>query len=177
MKKFLRGMSRLTTWVIIIIMLFLFIEQDGFVRISGYYEDFKKEMKLKELETRTEQLRKRDKTDDRSLGNFYQEGQCTFYVFEERLEIDKKIPTSWGDAKHWDDRAKEAGYKVNNQPSQGSILQTDYGELGHVAIVEKVNEDGSILVTDMNYETPYEVTERLITADRLHNFKFIHSKV
>ena len=49
-----------------------------------------------------------------------------------------KISSSWGDAKHWDDRAKEEGYKVNGKPSEGSILQTDYGELGHVAIVEEV---------------------------------------
>ena len=42
---------------------------------------------------------------------------------------------------------------MNGKPSEGSILQTDYGELGHVAIVEEVKNDGSIVVSDMNYKS------------------------
>ncbi|PTK27027.1 CHAP domain-containing protein [Mammaliicoccus sciuri] len=177
MKKLFRFIVYLATWVAIITMVMLFKSQGGFDLLNHYVEDVKKQMKEKEVAIRTEQIKKNDKTDDRSLGNYYQEGQCTFYVFEERLKIDKKISSSWGDAKHWDDHAKEEGYKVNGQPSEGSILQTDYGELGHVAIVEEVKNDGSIVVSDMNYKKPYEVTSRLITPDRLHNYRFIHEKI
>lgn len=177
MKKLFRFIVFIATWTAIIAMAFLFRSQGGFDFISDYTEDIKKQIKEKEIAIRTEQIKKSDKTDDRSLGNFYQEGQCTFYVYEERLNIDKRIGSSWGDAKQWDDRAKDEGYKVDGQPREGSILQTDYGELGHVAIVNEVKSDGSIVVSDMNYEKPYEVTERLITSDRLHNYQFIHEKI
>nr|WP_263314852.1 CHAP domain-containing protein [Mammaliicoccus sp. Marseille-Q6498] len=177
MKKLYHFLVYLVICIVILVMILLFRNQGGFEFVSNYINDMKKEMAQRELANRTEQIKKHDKTDDRSIGNFYQEGQCTFYVFEERLKIDKKIPSSWGDAKHWNDRAKKDGYKVNGIPSKGSILQTDYGELGHVAIVKQVRDDGSIVVSDMNYEKPYEVTKRVITQDRLYNYRFIHEKI
>lgn len=174
MKQLFRFIVILATWTSIIAMALLFKSQGGFEFVHDYTKDIKTQLKQKEIALRTEQIKKNDKTDDRSLGNYYQEGQCTFYVYEERLKIDKRIGSSWGDAKNWDNRAKEEGFKVNGTPSEGSILQTDYGKLGHVAIVNKVKSDGSIVVLDMNYEKPYEVTERLITPDRLSNYQFIH---
>ncbi|WP_323703980.1 CHAP domain-containing protein [Mammaliicoccus sp. Dog046] len=177
MKKLFRIFILFVTGIAMVTMLMLFKSQNGFESIVNYTDDVKKQIKQKEIAIRTEQLKKNDKTGDRSLGNYYQEGQCTFYVYEQRLKKNKKMGSTWGDAKHWDDRAKEAGYKVNGQPSEGAILQTDYGDLGHVAIVEEVKNDGSIVVTDMNYEQPYKVTERLITSDRLHNYQFIHEKI
>lgn len=177
MNKLYHFVVNFTLWVVLITMILLFKSQGGFDLLDHYVEDAKKQMKEREVAIRTEQIKKNDKTDERSLGNYYQEGQCTFYVFEERLKLDKQISSSWGDAKYWDDRAKEEGYKVTSQPKEGSILQTDYGELGHVAIVKAVKSDGSIVVSDMNYEKPYEVTSRLITSDRLHNYRFIHEKI
>ncbi|UXV31868.1 hypothetical protein [Mammaliicoccus sciuri] len=90
MKKLFRFIVYLATWVVIITMVMLFKSQGGFDLLNHYVEDVKKQMKEKEVAIRTEQIKKNDKTDDRSLGNYYQEGQCTFYVFEERLKIDKK---------------------------------------------------------------------------------------
>lgn len=177
MKKLFRFTMFIVTWVIIITMLILFKQQGGFNFVTQYVDNIQKEMRQKEIASRTEQIKQKDKTDDRSLGNFYQEGQCTFYVFEKRLKIDKRIPTSWGDAKHWAERAKKDGFKVNGKPAKGSILQTDYGDLGHVAIVKEVHSNGNIVVSDMNYEKPYEVTKRVITSDRLHNYQFIHEKI
>ncbi len=39
----------------------------------------------------------------------------------------------------------------HNRPTVGSIAQTDVGYYGHVMFVERVNNDGSILVSEMNY--------------------------
>lgn len=177
MKSLFRIIGLMTTMTVIIVMIMLVRSHDGLNFVFEQVESVKQEIKMKELEIRTEQLRKHDKYDGRSLGNFYQEGQCTFYVFEERRHINKDISSSWGDAKHWAKRAKDDGYLVNHTPSEGSILQTSHGKLGHVGIVKEMRQDGSIIVSDMNYEKSYEVTERLITVDSLHHYQFIHEKI
>ena len=41
---------------------------------------------------------------------------------------------------------QKEGYKVNDNPSVGSILQYPKGQHGHVAYVDKVNHDGSLTV-------------------------------
>ncbi len=57
---------------------------------------------------------------------------------------------AWGNAYNWDNRARAAGYTVDNNPEAGSIGQTDSGIYGHVFWVESVNGDGSINVTEYN---------------------------
>ncbi len=81
-------------------------------------------------------------------GNGYAYGYCTWYVAN---QID--IPSNWGNATTWDDRAAESGWNVSQTPKPGAIAQNDwmaYG-VGHVAIVEEVSDDGSkIKISDMN---------------------------
>jgi surface antigen len=50
------------------------------------------------------------------------------------------VPSGWGNANTWDDRAKAAGFKVNSTPLVGDIAQTDIGGggFGHVGIVAQV---------------------------------------
>ena len=54
--------------------------------------------------------------------NLYAKGQCTYYVFDRIRQDGNMISNRWGDAKYWANEAKE-GYKVNDNPSVGSILQ------------------------------------------------------
>ena len=57
----------------------------------------------------------------------------------------------------------------------GSIAQTDAGYYGHVAFVERVNSDGSILVSEMNWSAaPGYMTYRTIPSYQVRNYKFIH---
>lgn len=84
--------------------------------------------------------------------NTYAKGQCTYYAFDRVKKDNKKISNRWGDAKYWAKNAREDGYKVNKEPEAGSILQIPDGKYGHVAYVEKVNDDGSLKVSDMNYK-------------------------
>ncbi|MCG1010538.1 CHAP domain-containing protein [Salinicoccus sp. ID82-1] len=109
--------------------------------------------------------------------NFYDAGECTFYVFNKVKANGEMIETSWRNAEFWAARAKTDGYTVNDEPAEGAILQTSRGEIGHVAYIETVNEDGSIDISEMNYREPYEVTERTITADRIDEYAYIHPKV
>lgn len=108
--------------------------------------------------------------------NRYDEGQCTHYIFEQVKQDGHMIEKGWSDAKHWATNAEEDGYMVNAQPAEGAILQTERGELGHVAYIETVNDDGSIEISEMNFDEAYEITERTIDASDTDRYLYIHPK-
>lgn len=78
-------------------------------------------------------------------GNGYVPGYCTWYAASRVA-----IPNNWGNANTWDNRARASGWTVSSVPVAGAIFQTDAGWAGHVGIVESVNGDGTINVSDMN---------------------------
>lgn len=112
--------------------------------------------------------------------NWYFDGDCTWYVFEKRQSMGKSVSGSWGDAKNWAGAAASEGYAVNNTPSQGAIMQTGAGQngaygQGHVAVVEQVNSDGSIVVSEMNWDGGVGgQTTRTISAGSASQHNFIH---
>ncbi|WP_425463259.1 LysM peptidoglycan-binding domain-containing protein [Macrococcus equipercicus] len=107
--------------------------------------------------------------------NWYDYGQCTWYVFNKRAAIGKGISTYWWNANNWANGARNDGYTVNRIPEVGAIAQTAMGALGHVAFVERVNADGTILVSEMNYLTPPTVVGyRTLTRTQLTQYVFIH---
>ncbi len=112
--------------------------------------------------------------------NHYYWGECTWYVFERRQQLGKPVGNNWGNAYDWDDRARSAGYKVNNSPSVGAIMQANawtnfaWG-MGHVAVVERINSDGSIIVSEMNFGGGKGVKAfRTISASQVSGHNFIH---
>ncbi|OZT76432.1 CHAP domain-containing protein [Salinicoccus roseus] len=113
---------------------------------------------------------------DPMANNTYDDGECTYHVFEKVKAQGDMIETSWRDADQWAENAEAGGYTVNGEPKTGAILQTERGELGHVAYIESINEDGSINISEMNYTEPYEVTERTIAADNIDRYSYIHPK-
>lgn len=106
--------------------------------------------------------------------NRYDAGQCTHYIFEKVKEDGNMIESDWDDAKYWAESAQEDDYTVNGMPAQGAILQTDQGELGHVAYIESINEDGSIEISEMNLVEAYEITERTIEEGEIDQYQYIH---
>ncbi len=107
--------------------------------------------------------------------NLYTSGQCTWYVFDRRSQAGKPISTYWSDAKYWASNASNDGYQVNNSPAVGSIMQSTPGPYGHVAYVERVNADGSILISEMNYTNgPYNTDYRTIPASEISLYAYIH---
>ena len=58
----------------------------------------------------------------------------------------------WGDAKNWDNVAKQIGITVDENPAVGSVAQTDQGGAGHVAYVTGVQGD-TISIEDYNGAT------------------------
>lgn len=105
------------------------------------------------------------------LGGPYVGGQCTQWAWYNR----KDMPSNLGNANTWAARAAAQGFTVNRTPSAGAIFQTTSGWYGHVGYVEAVNPDGSITVTEMNYNyRTYLVIRATIPASAVGNFNYIH---
>lgn len=109
-----------------------------------------------------------------STTNTYIYGYCTFWAAQRREEIGKPIPNNWGDAHTWDDSSRTAGYTVDHTPAPYAIMQTDSGELGHVAFVEKVEADGTWTISEMNAKGWDIVSGRTFSAADAKNYNFIH---
>ncbi|EGQ4058285.1 LysM peptidoglycan-binding domain-containing protein [Staphylococcus pseudintermedius] len=107
--------------------------------------------------------------------NLYDWGQCTYHVFDRRAQIGQPISTYWWNADHWAANAAADGYTVDHNPTTGSIMQNFEGPVGHVAFVERVNYDGSILISEMNYNTPPGQQDyRTIPASIASSYNYIH---
>ncbi len=110
-------------------------------------------------------------------GNTYAWGNCTYWSFAMRLWAGSPIPTSWGNANTWDDRAERDGYEVNHTPRVGAVYQTDAGQWGHVAYVASVDPiSGSWMISEMNAKGLNIVSTRTFSKDAAVFAKFIHSK-
>ncbi len=110
-------------------------------------------------------------------GNTYAWGNCTYWAFAMRLWAGYPIPTSWGNANTWDDRARAGGYEVNHSPAVGAVFQTDEGKWGHVAYVAAVNsQTGEWTISEMNYSGLNIVGKRTFPQSAAIRYNFIHDK-
>lgn len=112
-----------------------------------------------------------------STANTYDYGYCTFWSAQRRIEVGKPIPNTWGNANTWDTGALFSGYTVDHTPEQYAIIQTDAGDLGHVAFVEKVEADGKWTISEMNAKGWDIVSSRTFTKEQANNYNFIHERV
>ena len=111
-----------------------------------------------------------------SPGNGYSYGYCTFYAYNRRAELGKPIDGNWGDAVAWAAYARAAGFEVDHTPSAGAVIQNGggWGGYGHVGVVEKVMDDGSLLVSDMNYAGWNIISTRTVPASSVSYYNYIH---
>lgn len=113
----------------------------------------------------------------------YPWGQCTWWAATRRADMGKPIP-GWGNAATWAGSAASAGYTVDGSPSAGSVIVFQPGVLGasadygHVAMVEEVRGDGSILISESNALGLGVVSTREISASQLaaagNGVRYIH---
>ena len=111
-----------------------------------------------------------------SAGNAYAFGNCTWYAYERRAQLGRGIGSFWGNASTWAMNGAAAGFAVNKTPAPGAIMQNGggYAGYGHVAIVESMNPDGSITVSEMNYAGFNVVSNRTVPASEINRYNFIH---
>jgi surface antigen len=109
-------------------------------------------------------------------GDYYDWGNCTWWVAIRRSQIGEPIPNSWGNAATWASRAQADGYLVDHTPSYGAIMQTPFVDngLGHVAFVESVNSDGSWTISEMNVKGLDVVDYRTLSLIEAAGYNFIH---
>lgn len=93
--------------------------------------------------------------------NTYDYGYCTWYVKSRR---GASLPNMLGDAHNWYSRAASLGMAVGSTPRTGAVGTTTAGSLGHVVYVESVNPDGSVNISEMNYEGWGVVSRRTTSA-------------
>ncbi len=95
-----------------------------------------------------------------NLGN--SKGNCTWYVNGRLQELGfakSDIDMLNQDATKWAGLAENAGYEVNKNPAVRAVAYAgaDYGSYssyGHVAIVEKVFDNGTIQISESSYDSP-----------------------
>ena len=70
-----------------------------------------------------------------------------------------------GNAWMWFGNAKAMGYAVGQTPEPGAFMVTwESVFFGHVAYVEQVNEDGSFVVSEMNFNAWDVIDTRTIKS-------------
>lgn len=110
-------------------------------------------------------------------GNTNAWGNCTWYAWERRYEMGRPIPGgAMGNAAQWNSSFAAMGYRVDSVPEVGAIFQNG-GGYGHVGIVEVINADGSIEVSEMNNYSGggYNgINWRNIPASAVGSFNYIH---
>lgn len=107
----------------------------------------------------------------RGTGNPFPWGQCTAWASQRYFQL-HGVYVPWmtnANAWQWTARAYQFHWQVSSQPSWGAIVdlqpwvQGAYG-LGHVGVVERVNSNGSVVVSNMNWGPyPWEVANSVIT--------------
>jgi surface antigen len=110
-------------------------------------------------------------------GNTNAWGNCTWYAWERRYEMGRPIPGgAMGNAAQWNSSFSALGYRVDSVPEVGAIFQNG-GGYGHVGIVESIQNDGSIIVSEMNNYSGggYNgINDRVIPANQVGMFNYIH---
>ena len=98
-----------------------------------------------------------------SGGNTYSRGYCTWYAKNRRPDL----PNNLGNANTWVSRASAQGIPTGSAPQAGAIGQQG----NHVVYVERVNGDGTVTVSEMNYAGFGVVSSRTVPASY---FRYIY---
>ena len=87
-------------------------------------------------------------------------GNCTWYASGRSKEFGRNasnVNKLTGNASQWSAQARNAGLTTSTTPVAGAIAQWGAGNASnqnHVAVVEKVNGDGTIIISESSYAAP-----------------------
>lgn len=99
----------------------------------------------------------------------YSFGQCTWYAYNRVKELGYQVDRYMGNGGDWQRKPgfvtthkPKVGYVVSFAPSQAGADAT----YGHVAVVEQIKEDGSILISESNVIGLGTISYRTFTAEQ-----------
>lgn len=91
---------------------------------------------------------------------------CTAYCWGRWYEIQGQYPElPLGNANTWWRDALNMGKKTGQTPQLGAIIVTWYSDGGHVAIVEQINSDGSIVTSNSGWPEDFFWIETLYPSN------------
>lgn len=113
-------------------------------------------------------------------GNAYPYGQCTWWAYERRKQLGLPVGSHFGNGAQWANSARALGYTVDSQPQVGAIVVFAPAQAGadstygHVAIVEAVNNDGTVMISEANINGMVGPFNRTLDAITSANVQYIH---
>lgn len=113
------------------------------------------------------------------FGNAYPWGQCTWWAYVRRHQLGLAAASHFGNGGQWAYTARVLGYTVTSKPGVGDVVVFAPGQegadgyYGHVAIVEHVNDDGSILISESNVRGLGVISNRVIPAGSVPFLQYI----
>jgi surface antigen len=114
-----------------------------------------------------------------SLGGYLNtQGNCTWYANGRLRELGysaASLSKLLGNAEQWANQARAAGIPVGKTPQVGAIAQWDRN---HVAVVEQVNNDGTIVISESSYSPvagpiDFLYKQRTIAASDPSNYIYV----
>lgn len=78
--------------------------------------------------------------------------ECVSYTAWKVEEARGYMPYGFGNANQWDDNARARGITVDTNPRPGDVAVAHWGPYGHTMYVESVNPNGTINVSQYNWD-------------------------
>ncbi|WP_285122516.1 CHAP domain-containing protein [Lactococcus petauri] len=108
--------------------------------------------------------------------NNYPWGQCTWYVYNRARQLGIHYDLAMGNGGDW---GRGPNYEVSHVPQVNTAVSFNPGQAGadqvygHVAFVEQVRSDGSILISESNVQGLGIVSYRTFSAAEACQFRYI----
>ncbi|MTD39045.1 CHAP domain-containing protein [Erwinia sp. CPCC 100877] len=117
-----------------------------------------------------------------SGAQYYAEGNCTQYVYNRIIQLGGFVDVDMGNGMDWGTSGRARGYVVSSTPKTGTAVSfppTVGGAdstYGHVAFVEHIYGNGSILISEMNAVGIGVVSFRIIDPLTAMNLLYVAPK-
>ncbi|WEV47237.1 CHAP domain-containing protein [Bifidobacterium sp. ESL0690] len=115
------------------------------------------------------------------FGNNYEFSQCTWWVYVRRHQLGLPAGSQMGNGAQWADSARSLGYWVDRSARHvGDIMVFAPGQdgsdpsYGHVAIIEKINSDGSVTTSECGAAFQGKTFSKTYTAAQVAAHQIIH---
>ena len=112
------------------------------------------------------------------LGGAYPWSQCTWWAYIRRTQLALPVGSYLGNGGEWASKAAALGYYVNNTPHVGAAVSFLPGQVGsspvygHVAVVERVNANGTILISECGAKNHGRILTRIL--GNAGSYRYIH---